>query len=542
MKYLKIGLTIIITSLALNLVSVSAAGSVSVSASANYVEEGNRVTFYINLKNVAAWDLTGTGYGATSGCSLGDQGVGDSRTGANVNKTLTVTCKTTSVGQISFNVSGNVSSANGTNIEKSNVNTSKIVVVTEPREKDTNNYLKSIGVTGYTLTPEFNQDTMEYTVDVPATVNKVTIEAATASNYATLTGTGEVEVNEGANTFEIKVTSETGVERIYKITVNVKDENPIKVKIGNSEYTVMKNVKNIEVPSTYEATTIKINDFDIPAFYSSTTKYTLVSVKDSKGQQHFAIYDSDKNTYELYNENKSNQLLLYIMSIPEEKQGFSKTKITINEQSYDCLKSNIGDTYIIYAMDVVTGKKDYYIYDKENNSYAIYKEDMAKNYEEQIKKYQIVLLGFAGGLVLCFLIILILLFRKPKNKKGNREKTIKEIKQEPLKEEIQKVKEEPVKIEEQKQEKKSKKKGNKNSPKKNETIEKRPNPPTNLSKEEAIKKVDDVTKIIEEYEKTVQMDKKQIQEAQKNAEEKQTEETMYDIFENKNKKKKKKQK
>ena len=50
MKYLKIGLTIIITSLALNLAPVNAAGSVSVSASANYVEEGNRVTFYINLK------------------------------------------------------------------------------------------------------------------------------------------------------------------------------------------------------------------------------------------------------------------------------------------------------------------------------------------------------------------------------------------------------------------------------------------------------------------------------------------------------------
>ena len=332
MKYLKIGLTIIITSLALNLVSVSAAGSVSVSASANYVEEGNRVTFYINLKNVAAWDLTGTGYGATSSCSLGDQGVGDSGTGANVNKTLTVTCKTSSVGQISFNVSGNVSSANGTNIEKVNVNTSKIVVVTEPREKDTNNYLKSIGVTGYTLTPDFNQDTMEYSVEVPNTVDKVTLEAQAASVYASVTGTGEVEVNEGANTFEIKVTSETGVERIYKININVKDENPINIKINNSDYTVMKNVKNIELPSTYEATTVKINDFDIPAFYSSTSGFTLVSVKDSKGDQYFAIYDAENNTYELYNENQSDQLLLYILPITEEKNKFNKTKITILKQ------------------------------------------------------------------------------------------------------------------------------------------------------------------------------------------------------------------
>ena len=85
----KIGIVSIIC-LICSTLNVSAAGSASISASANYVEEGNRVTFYINLKNVAAWDLTGQGYGATSGCSLGDQGVGDSGTGSNVNKTLSM--------------------------------------------------------------------------------------------------------------------------------------------------------------------------------------------------------------------------------------------------------------------------------------------------------------------------------------------------------------------------------------------------------------------------------------------------------------------
>ena len=120
------------------------AASVNVTSSANYIEAGNRVTFYINMQGVEAWSLQGNGYGATSNCSLGDNGTGDSGTGTNINKTLSVTCTSTSVGQIGFSITGNVSSVNSDKIDTINVNTSKIVTVTAPREKDTNNYLKSI--------------------------------------------------------------------------------------------------------------------------------------------------------------------------------------------------------------------------------------------------------------------------------------------------------------------------------------------------------------------------------------------------------------
>ena len=110
------------------------AASVSVTSSANYVEAGSRVTFYVNMKGVGAWSLQGNGYGATSNCSLGDNGVGDSGTGTNINKTLSVTCTATSVGQIGFSVTGNVSSVNNSGIDTINVNTSKIVTVTAPRQ------------------------------------------------------------------------------------------------------------------------------------------------------------------------------------------------------------------------------------------------------------------------------------------------------------------------------------------------------------------------------------------------------------------------
>ena len=540
----KIGIITIIY-LALNTLNVSAAGSASISASANYVEEGSKVTFYISLKNVAAWDLTGQGYGATSGCSLGDQGVGDSGTGANINKTLSVTCKTTSVGQVSFSISGNISSANGNNVEKTSVNTSKIVVVTEPREKDTNNYLKSIGVKDYEITPEFNKDTMEYTVDVPATVNKVTIEAEKESSYATVEGTGEKEVDEGANTFEIKVTSETGVERIYKITVNVKDENPINITIDGEEYTIMKNLKNVETPSTYETTTVKINEFDIPAFHSETSGYTLVGVKNSEGKQLLAIYNEDENTYTLYNETKSDQLLLYIMKITEEKEGFIKSTVTINDITYDALKLNENSNYIlIYAMDIVTAEKNYYVYDKDNNSYVVYNDELMNMYKTETEKYkQVILYGGVGAIAIIF-ILLIICMRKPKRSKKKKKELEKREEQEVKIEkiDIQKQKKDEEELEREIEEKLSKKEPSKSSKNPTNNNKKKKNPlKTNT---EVLDKVNEATKMIEDFEKTTtlnQEDLKEVKEQNKKTTE-ELEATMYDLFKEEKPKKRKKKK
>ena len=540
----KIGIITIIY-LALNTLNVSAAGSASISASANYVEEGSKVTFYISLKNVAAWDLTGQGYGATSGCSLGDQGVGDSGTGANINKTLSVTCKTTSVGQVSFSISGNISSANGNNIEKTSVNTSKIVVVTEPREKDTNNYLKSISVKDYEITPEFNKDTMEYTVDVPATVNKVTIEAEKESSYATVEGTGEKEVDEGANTFEIKVTSETGVERIYKITVNVKDENPINITIDGEEYTIMKNLKNVETPSTYETTTVKINEFDIPAFHSETSGYTLVGVKNSEGKQLLAIYNEEENTYTLYNETKSDQLLLYIMKITEEKEGFIKSTVTINDITYDALKLNENSNYIlIYAMDIVTAEKNYYVYDKDNNSYVVYNDELMNMYKTETEKYkQVILYGGVGAIAIIF-ILLIICMRKPKRSKKKKKELEKREEQEVKIEkiDIQKQKKDEEELEREIEEKLSKKEPSKSSKNPTNNNKKKKTPPKTNT--EVLDKVNEATKIIEDFEETTALKKEDLKEV-KEQNKKTTEEleaTMYDLFKEEKPKKRKKKK
>ena len=520
---------IILGIMLLSCIKVVNAASVSVSASSNYVTNGSSVTFYVNISG-AAWQLSGYSAGATSGCSLGDEGVGDSGNGNNTNKTISVSCRATSVGQISFTVTGNVTDANG---EAKDVSGSKTVTVQPPRELDANNNLGSLGVEGYKITPAFSADTLEYSVEVPSTVSDVTITGSPASRYASIAGTGKKEVNEGANLFIITVTSETGTPKEYKLTVNVKDDNPIKVKIGDNEYTVMKNAKNIVKPELYEQTTIKINNIDVPAFYNETTNITLVGIKDSKGNVRLAIYDKDKNTYELYEENKSDQMILLIHPINEIKEGYIKSTVKIDDVEYECLKVNEESEYaIIYATNLLTGEDDYYLYDSKENSYVRYSEEQLEPLKNELNKYKDVVKYLVIGLGVIGLLLIISLVTRPrknkevivkekKNKKEKKEKTNEEdlvvLEPEELKEEKKPSKKEiEVKEEEKVPEEKVVKKSKKQSQK------------------DAIKSVEEATMIIENFEKKVRE-----KELEKQKEE-EPEETMYDIFEDDRKRKKRK--
>ncbi len=507
-----------------------AAPTYSFYASSNYVTTGSNVTATIRLNNVASWQITITGNGATGGCT---KSYADATSDAsNSTQYLSVTCRATNVGQIGFTVSGNATSADGSTV---NISGSKAVVVQAPREKDTNNYLKSLSVKDYALSPEFNKETLEYSVTVPNTVNQVTIEAEKESGYASLEGAGEFEVNEGINTFEIKVMSETGTERIYTVKVNVEDENPIEidVKENNSKYTIMKNVKNVEAPATYLPTSVKIKDFDIPAFYSETSKYTLIGVKDSKGSMHFAIYDKDKNEFTLYNENKSNQMLLYIKSIPEVLNGFEKDSITINEEKRECLVSTTDKNIIIvYAMNIVDGKDSYYYYDKLDGTYLKYNDAIEKNLEQELEKYKNVILIFGGVLILFFLIIIILLFKKTKKKDRRPKEEIKiEKKPEEKKEEVVNTKDKKNKKQKKEQKKEQPKVEEPKEPPKEESKKKK-----DKTKEDALEKVNNATQIIEDFEKTRELSKKELKRI---AEQVADDETMFDILGDGKKKKKK---
>ncbi len=395
---------------------VHAAGTATIGG-ASQVEVGSSVTISVTLKNTAAWNIRINSSGSTSGCS---QSFADATTnGKNATKTLSVTCKATSLGTIGFTATGDITSADGTT---KNVSLNKRVTVVPVREKATDATLSSLYLEGFSLTPEFKKDVFEYTTTVPSTVNNIKLEAKANESHATLTGTGEFEVTEGLNTFEIVVTAENGATNTYKVMVNVEDTNPIEVKIGNQTYSLIKNAKSLLKPEAYEETTVTIQSIEIPAFYSETTKFTLVGVKDETGKIMLAIYEEETNSYKLYQEIKANILTLYFTDFPKNIDKYIKTSIVINDIEIPAYKKNSENRFVIlYGMNIDTGEYNYYKYDTIEETFQIWDKEEVDSLEKDVKTYQYACYAFGGGLFVSFLLIICLLSKK-KGKKGKNEK------------------------------------------------------------------------------------------------------------------------
>jgi hypothetical protein len=80
--------------------------------------------------------------------------------------------------------------------------------------------LASLTVSEGTLTPVFHSETLTYTVEVPNSVDSITVSAQATDANATVEGTGKFALSTGENPFSIKVTSEDkAVEQTYTVTV-----------------------------------------------------------------------------------------------------------------------------------------------------------------------------------------------------------------------------------------------------------------------------------------------------------------------------------
>ena len=94
-------------------------------------------------------------------------------------------------------------------------------IVHVERGKATNADLDELDVVGYTLSPDFDKDILEYNVTVPANVDSVVITAHAAdAPRANVEGTGSKDVQSGANRFPVTVTADDGTTtKTYYVNV-----------------------------------------------------------------------------------------------------------------------------------------------------------------------------------------------------------------------------------------------------------------------------------------------------------------------------------
>lgn len=418
----------------------AASGSINI-ASSSTVVVGNKVTVTVTISSgtkMGSWQMSlnyDKSYLQLTNSTARDGGtfmIDYAEDPGVLKKTYTFTFKTLKSGTTKLSVDGyRAYVSSDLSALSLSTNTKQIRIITQAELEASyskNNNLSALEVEGFTLTPEFKTDILEYSVVVPENTKEVNIKATVQDKRASVNGIGTQAVNPGANKFSVVVRAQSGAEKTYVINVEVKDENPINVTVNGKNYTVVKIKENLPAASLYTETTININGFEIPAYKNDNTNLVLVGLKDEEGNISLYIYNKDKNEYQEYNEIGVNKITIYPLTSNEEIKGYKKDTITINGVKVDgYYYTKDSDYVIIYGINVETGDKGFYMYDKKMQSLIKYNDEYIIDLNKKIELYSYIIIGFSGVFIL-MIIIMIALAKKRSGKQKKQKPIEKEIK------------------------------------------------------------------------------------------------------------------
>lgn len=418
----------------------AASGSINI-ASSSTVVVGNKVTVTVTISSgtkMGSWQMSlnyDKSYLQLTNSTARDGGtfmIDYAEDPGVLKKTYTFTFKTLKSGTTKLSVDGyRAYVSSDLSALSLSANTKQIRIITQAELEASyskNNNLSALEVEGFTLTPEFKTDILEYSVVVPENTKEVNIKATVQDKRASVNGIGTQAVNSGANKFSVVVRAQSGAEKTYVINVEVKDENPINVAVNGKNYTVVKIKENLPAASLYTETTININGFEIPAYKNDNTNLVLVGLKDEEGNISLYIYNIDKNEYQEYNEIGVNKITIYPLTSNEEIKGYKKDTITINGVKVDgYYYTKDSDYVIIYGINVETGDKGFYMYDKKMQSLIKYNDEYIIDLNKKIGLYSYIIIGFSGVFIL-MIIIMIALAKKRSGKQKKQKPIEKEIK------------------------------------------------------------------------------------------------------------------
>lgn len=176
----------------------------------------------------------------------------------------------------------------------------------------------------------FKKDQTEYSVEVPNEIKTVEIYAEATDSKAQVTGTGDIELNEGANEAKVEVVAQDGTKKTYTITITRKASEVSTTSLDNAKFGL----------SDLAITGLTIS----PTFKNSVYSYTVGLREDLSSLDIKATAtDSDAKIEIVGNENlqqgentitvivkneKTNQTVTYQITV--NKNVVSETKVERN--------------------------------------------------------------------------------------------------------------------------------------------------------------------------------------------------------------------
>ncbi len=283
-------------------VNVLAKGGVSLSTNSLTIEEGSSKTFIITAYNTIGDVSIKSNNRDVATVSTSSWGTG--MVGENETKRGTITVKGNKVGSTTITLELDAATFDGEDLagdkmtinvnvvakkqSNTNTNTNKPTNSNKPNNSNNNkpsnsntnsnlsknNNLKELSVTGYTLN---KKDNNHYTLSVGNNITSIEIKAETEDPKANVTGVGKKELKMGDNSFDIIVTSESGIQ------------NKINLKVTRKEESSLEDLENL------------LNDSNSPNIDITITKDTVIpakmidKIREKKKLVNFNYYDENKS-------------------------------------------------------------------------------------------------------------------------------------------------------------------------------------------------------------------------------------------------------
>ena len=319
------------------------------------------------------------------------------------------------------------------------------------------NNLKSLSVDDFEITPAFNKSNLEYNLTVTATTTKIKINALVNDSKAKVSGSGEVEVKEGTNTFNIVVTAENGTTKTYTLIVVVPEKDPIKhvfrIDTGNidkkapknaqiaygyktEEFSILRKLPE-NLPFNFASSTIKFDEEEVPVMQNEKLNLTLLYLRNKNNKDAFYIYNKENDSVTLYNEVVNNELHIYLEGQTKSIDNLIPVKVIINGEELNAYQiREKSKDYIVYGTNIVTGEKAFYVYDKDNQTISLFNNEDLDYIYKDISFYKMICYILVGLLFLS--IIIIILINKSKRKLNKMFNKMIEEKETPVKQKSKK--------------------------------------------------------------------------------------------------------
>ncbi|MDO5812557.1 MAG: cadherin-like beta sandwich domain-containing protein [Bacillota bacterium] len=408
------------------------AAGFSVSKSASSVAPGGTFTVSVSVSGEGRFNFSASN-GTVSSSSQWIAGSGSISVKAGSSGTVTVSVTASDVsasdgetvisGTHSVSVAinapasgGNTTNSNNSNSGSTTNNTDTTTQQTEEKKEETKksnvNTLASLTVSAGELSPAFDGNNTNYEVNVDAKVTSITIDAKATDAKASVSGTGEHALQVGANTLQVVCKAEDGSTKTYTITVNVDETPQVYLKLNKQKLGVVRNVKDLGVPESFEATTIKIDGNEVTAYHSNNMNKTILYLVNEKGEKNFYLYDEKEGVISIFIPVTVLGRNVYIIDVKKNDVKVDHTKfnkIQIDNNTFEGWTFTDDKNYSLIMVMNQKGEKVIYQYEATENTLQLYHQVKQEQSNQPKQQKHIMTYVFAATTVVFALISLVLI-------------------------------------------------------------------------------------------------------------------------------------